>query len=101
MKKKSKVVSATCAAENQDQVKVAVEIDNKKSKKDTSKMSIDIVSDASATGVLIKKKKKKSETSASSAAAESTTTTTTTTTAVISAQIEEKSVKKKKKKRNC
>jgi len=100
MKKKSKVVSATCAAENQDQVKVAVEIDNKKSKKDTSKMSIDIVSDASATGVLIKKKKKKSETSASSATAESTTTTTTTT-AVISAQIEEKSVKKKKKKRNC
>jgi len=92
MKKKTKV-SATCASENQDQVKVAVEIGKKKSKTDSSKMSIDIVSDASATGVLIKKKKRRPSTEAPAAV--------TTTTEVISAQIEEKTVKKKKKKRTC
>jgi len=105
MKKKTKV-SATCATENQDQVKVAVEIGNKKSKTDSSKMSIDIVSDASATGVLIKKKKKKQLTSTSSEAgadSAATTTTTTTTETSFSAQIEEKTPekKKKKKKRSC
>jgi len=97
MKKKA-TVSATCANENQDQVKVAVEIGSKKSKTDLSKMSIDIVSDASATGVLIKKKKKKSRSPEEAAAM-----TTTTTTEVISAQIssvEEKTMKKKKKKRS-
>merc|ERR1739838_715872 len=88
---------------NQDQVKVAVEIGSKKSKTDSSKMSIDIVSDASATGVLIKKKKKKSRSPEEAAAA--TTMTTTTTTEVISAQISSveettSTTKKKKKKRS-
>merc|ERR1739838_1222571 len=101
MKKKA-TVSATCASENQDQVKVAVEIGSKKSKTDSSKMSIDIVSDASATGVLIKKKKKKSRSPEEAAAA---TTMTTTTTEVISAQISSveettSTTKKKKKKRS-
>jgi len=104
MKKKSK--STTCVEANQDKVKVAVEIGNKSANSDSSKMSIDIVSDgASATGVLIKKKKRKQSTSDSS--------TTESTTEVISAQItaagalaasgasDEKKTKKKKKKRTA
>merc|ERR1712168_1080005 len=80
MKKKS--VATTCLPEtSREKVKVAVEIGKKSS--DSSKMSIDIVSDASATGVLIKKKKKRK----SSDDATTTLTTTTSTTEVISAQI--------------
>jgi len=95
MKKKTKVL-ATCASDNQDQVKVAVEIGSKKSKTDSSKMSIDIVADAGATGVLIKKKKRRPSTE--------TAATVETTTEVISAKIEEQqetTQKKKKKKRTC
>lgn len=105
IKRKSKTTCLTEASE--DQIKVAVEIGNKSS--DSSKMSIDIVSDASATGVLIKKKKKKR--SQSTGGESATTTTTESTTEVISAQItaaaavgdaddKEKTKKKKKKRTN-
>jgi len=95
LKKKTKV-SATCATENQDKVKVAVEIGNKNSTSDSSKMSIDIVSDDIATDVRIKKKKRR-QLSTETASVESVATTE-----AISAQIQEKVAKKKMKaKRSC
>jgi len=118
MKKKSKVPTTCLPETSREKVKVAVEIGKKSS--DSSKMSIDIVSDASATGVLIKKKKKRKS---SDDATTTLTTTTTSTTEVISAQItaaaaastavaaapataaavvsDEKVKTKKKKKRSC
>jgi len=103
VKKMKKKKLTTCSgSEQQDQVKVAVEIGNK-SINSNSKMQIDIVSDTSSTGVVIKKKKKDKSASSTTTAAGPTTTetsttteTTTTTSEVITALVKEKKKKKKR-----
>lgn len=110
VKKMKKKIKAQTTCSDEEKVKVAVEI-AKKNSSESSKMSIDIVSDASTTGVLIKKKKKKSQSTDATIAVATTEATSAVATTDATASTEDVSAPtpasdetvktKKKKKRSC